>query len=382
MLIMNSGQQLTIDVIAKLDARRICVKQAMQILNKSQSTVFRMLARYRDQGASFIIHKNSGKTPRNKTSTQVEAIIIKLSKDKYFDFNRTHAWEEICSSQEVKIPKNTFMNICKRHNLLCKKIKKRKPKNRYRRDRMKQKGIMLQIDGSPHRWFGRKKTCLVAIIDDATSDILYGEFSPTETTFACMNVIKKILKKFGTFQVLYTDRAGIFGRNPINHFDAVKREGFSSLKTCLIKFGINTIYAQSAEAKGRIERCFNTLQDRLVAEMRLANIRTIKEANTYLNEVYLKKHRERFAVEAEIEKSAFIPILETVNLDDYFFMNETRKIKNDHTFSYKGSIYDLEREDINHSGAEVNIRSYPCGKVSYFIDDKEVKLRNMDSLAV
>jgi len=116
--------------------------------------------------------------------------------------------------------------------------------------------------------------------------------------------------------------------------------------------------------------------------MRLANIRTIKEANSYLNEVYLKKHRERFAIEAEIEKSAFIPILEVVNLDDHFFMNETRKVKNDHTFSYKGAIYDLERSSTNYSGAEVNIRSYPCGKVSYFINEEEVKLRESNSLAI
>jgi len=161
-----------------------------------------MLAAYRTQGAAFIIHKNSGKTPKNKTSLMLESEIIKLCKDKYYDFNRTHTWEEISKNDDISIPKNTFVNICKRHQLLQKRVKKRKPKNRYRRDRMKQKGIMLQIDGSPHRWFGMKKTCLVAIIDDATSDILYGEFSPTETTFACMNVIKKILKKVGTFQIL------------------------------------------------------------------------------------------------------------------------------------------------------------------------------------
>jgi hypothetical protein len=82
---------------------------------------------------------------------------------------------------------------------------------------------MIQLDGSPHKWFGLKKTCLVIAIEDATSEILYGEFSPTETTFACMNVIKKLIEDRGVFQILYVDKAGIFGRTPVNHANSVKR---------------------------------------------------------------------------------------------------------------------------------------------------------------
>ena len=376
MLSMTSSEQLELDVINKVNSNKITIKQAMQILNKSESTIYRKLSKLRNEGVSFVKHGNCNKTPKNKTCSTLEAKIIDLCKNKYKNYNRVHAWEEMSSNEGLDLPLNTFKNICKRNNLLMKNVKsKRRSKPRHRRRRMKQKGIMIQLDGSPHRWFGRKKTCLVIAIDDATSDPLYGEFSPTETTFACMNVIKKVLNKFGAFQILYTDKAGIFGKDPINHFDAVKRSGFSSLQECLLKFDINTIHAQSPEAKGRVERCFKTLQDRLVAEMETYNIRTIEEANRYLNDVYLKKHRENFAIEAKDQKLAFTKILPSINLDEFFYMKQTRKIKNDHTFSLGNIIYDIETYEKNLSGKEIEIRSYPCGKVLYFVDDEEVRLK-------
>jgi len=182
MLKMNSGDQLTLDVISKLDARRITVKQAMQILNKSESSIFRKLARYRAEGPKFVKHKNTNKTPKNKTPCHLEQKIIELCNKKYFDFNRTHAWEEIVAVEQIEIPKNTFMNICKRNELLMKKVKKRKPKNRYRRDRMKQKGIMLQLDGSPHRWFGMVEAARIEPTAIATLS-LFNNYSPEITTF-------------------------------------------------------------------------------------------------------------------------------------------------------------------------------------------------------
>ena len=237
------------------------------------------------------------------------------------------------------------------------------------------------MDGSPHKWFGRRKTCLVIAIDDATSDILYGEFSPTETTFACMNVSKKVLKDHGVFQVLYVDKAGIFGKNYSNNFGAVKREGFSSLKSCLLTFGIHIIFAHSPEAKGRVERAFKTLQDRLVADMRLARIKTISEANSYFNEIFLPEFRKKFSVEPQDCEDAFIPLLGSVNLSEKFYMLEKRIIKNDHTFSLNNKIHDVLHEGSSYSGREIEIRSYPDSKVRYFIDDKEVMTKKADIIS-
>ena len=210
---MNTQEQLKLDVVSKVHSGKISFSNGLKILDKSESTLFRYLREYEKVGAIFAKHKNSGKSPANKINSEIEIKIIKLCKEKYFDFNRTHAREELKAMDGINIPKNTFNSLCNRHELLKKNQRRRKKISRSRRKRMAQKGLMIQMDGSPHRWFGRTKTCLVIAIDDATSDILYGEFSPTETTFACMNVTKKILRKHGVFQVLYTDRAGIFGKD-------------------------------------------------------------------------------------------------------------------------------------------------------------------------
>lgn len=376
MLILKTSEQLKVDVVSRVHAGKISFQHALKILNKSESTLFRYLKEYQEQGALFAVHKNKNKKPINKTNPEFEAEVVRLCKELYFDFNRTHAWEKLRELHQIKIPKDTFNRICKRNNILNKNVKRKKKISRSRRERMQQTGLMVQMDGSPHRWFGREKTCLVIAIEDATSDILYGEFSKTETTFACMNVAKRILKDHGAFQILYVDKAGIFGRDPVNNFGAVKRDGFSSLKMCLLKFSIHTVFAHSPEAKGRVERAFKTLQDRLVPEMRLANIKTIQEANEFFNNTFLPAHKERFSVPAKVEESAFIKIHPSTNLDGLFYSVEKRTIKNDHTFSYKNKTFDVVfDENQNYSGKEIEIRNYPDDKVRYYVDDMEVEIK-------
>lgn len=375
MLILKANEQLKLDIVSRVHARKISFENALKILNRSESTLFRYLKEYEEKGALFVKHKNSEKTPANKTSHVREEEIVKLCKEKYFDFNRTHAREKLIENHQIEVPRATFNRLCIRNNILNKNIRRKKKISRARRERMKQTGLLLQMDGSPHKWFGFRKSCLVIIIEDATSEILYGEFSPTETSFACMNVVKKVLKDHGAFQVLYVDKAGIFGKNVTNNFGAVKREGFSSLKMCLNKFSIHTVFAHSPEAKGRVERAFKTLQDRLVPEMRIAGIRTFTEANSFFNNIFLPRHKKQFTIEPADSESAFIKILPSVDLDDQFYMLEKRMIKNDHTFSLSNKIYDINFENENYSGKEIEIRSYPNGKVRYFIDDKEVETK-------
>jgi hypothetical protein len=116
---------------------------------------------------------------------------------------------------------------------------------------MQQTGLMLQMDGSPHRWFGDKPSCLIAAIDDADSDVPFGEFFPAEDTISCMRILQQIVKKRGIFNILYVDRAGIFG--------GPKRAHFSQVKRALGELGIQVIFANSPEAKGRIERVLSGL---------------------------------------------------------------------------------------------------------------------------
>ncbi len=138
---------------------------------------------------------------------------------------------------------------------------------------MAQAGLMIQMDGSHHRWFGDRETCLIAAIDDATSEVVAAEFFEGETTFGCLKTLHEIVSKKGVFKILYVDRAGLYG--------GIKRHGFSQVARALEEIGAQIIYANSPEAKDRVERLFQTLQDRLVPELRLSKIRTIEQANDF-----------------------------------------------------------------------------------------------------
>ncbi len=378
---LNSKEQLKLDIIARLFNGKITVLDAIKLLGKSSRTIYRYLSDYERNGVLFIKHGNYKKTPVNKTISSEKIRILDICKKKYLTLNRVHAYEKLQEHHQLKVSYGTFYNWCKKENILTKKTNRRtKKKRRNRRERMKQVGLMLQMDGSPHRWFGRIKSCLVIAIDDANSEIIAGGFTPTETTFACMEVIKKVLNKKGAFKILYTDRAGIFGGGLNNPF-AVKRQNFSQLEERLQTFGINVVHAQSAEAKGRVERAFETLQDRLVEEMRLANIFTYKDANEYLNNYFLPNiFNKKFTVTPTDSESAYIPVVEA-NLDNYFYMKETRIVKKDHTISYRGEIWDLKQTDEYLAEQEIEIRFYPNGTTKIFYDNKEIFLKGVSLLA-
>ena len=143
-------------------------------------------------------------------------------KEKYFDFNLTHAMEKLVKDEGIKINRETFRKACHEINLV-KKAKRRKRKVHRLRTRTAQAGVFLQMDGSPHRWFNNEVSCLIGAIDDASNENYYSEFFESETTVGCLKVLRKIIEKKGLFNILYVDRAGIFGGPKRVHFSQVKR---------------------------------------------------------------------------------------------------------------------------------------------------------------
>jgi len=369
---LNSKEQLKLDVIGKVLQQKITRKSAQQVLDVSERTLRRYIKAYEEDGPLFVKHGNWKNTPANKTLEPLKEDIIALIQKKYYDFNRKHASEKVNEVEGIPIGYDTLNRWCNEKKILTKKANKRKRKKHYRRNRMKQKGLMIQMDGSPEVWFGLKKHSLVIAIDDADGEIIAGNFAPTETTFSCMNVIKDVLRKRGIFNILYVDKAGIFGSNHLTKF-GVKREGFSQLRQRLQEQNIQVIHAHSAQAKGRVERAFNTLQDRLIPEMRLAGIRNIKEANKYFNEYFLPEiFNKKYTVKPESEESAFIPIIPSVNIDELFYRSETRIVRKDQTISFRGKTIDLEKIDDDIVDKEIELRFYPDESVRLFLSKKEL----------
>lgn len=348
---MSSQEQLELDVISKIAAGKLCRKQGQKILNISERTLRRYLFSYTKIGPLFVKHGNYKKHPVNSFDLSIKQKVQKLVQEKYFDFNLTHCLEKLKKDYDIDLKRETFRHWC--HEIgMVKKAKRREPKIRRRRDRMTQTGIMLQMDGSPHYWFGGKPSCLITAIDDADSDVPFGEFFPSEDTISCMRVLHKIIEKRGLFQILYVDRAGIFG--------GPKRANFSQVKRALSELGIHIIFANSPEAKGRIERLFSTLQDRLIPEMRIRNICSYEIANDFLENHFLpNEYALKFKVQPENPTSGYKPISSDIDLREIFCLKEYRTCKRDHTFSWGNEIYKITSE-LKHSiyKQRIEIRTY------------------------
>src|SRR6185437_14727844 len=366
MIVMNSKDQFTVDIITKVAEKKITIRNAAKLLNKSRRTIERYLQHYYALGIQFIVHKNSGKYPVNKIAEAVKYSVQNLIKEKYFDLNLTHLRDVLKEKENIEVKRETLRNWAHEiHHV--KRAKKRRAKARKRRDRMDCQGLLLQMDGSPHHWFGNEKSCLIAIIDDATSEV-YAEFFKSETTLGCLKVLKDVIEKKGIFKTLYVDRAGIFG--------GPKRCHFSQVQRACNELGIQIIFANSAQGKGRIERAFDTFQDRLIPELRLNRIKDMNSANRYLKEVFIPSYwSKNIVVMPNNNMSEFMPLANHIQLDDIFIIKEYRKIRNDHTFSYGNKFYLIE-SPIRSSIAKqrIEIRTYPTEEFNAYFAGRKLSI--------
>lgn len=367
---MSAREQIKLDVIVKVYTREFTREQGCSILEVSDRSMRRYLEAYKTKGILFCKHGNYGKEPLNKTNRTLKTQIINSVKNKYFDFNMLHSLEML-KKENLHINRETFRNWCHENNLVKHKKRRRTSKARYLRTRMEKTGILLQMDGSPHRWFDYKPSCLIAAIDDANSEFIHGEFFASEDTISCMKVIQRIIEIKGLFGILYVDKAGIFGGH--------KRTKFSQMKRALNELGIQIIFAHSPEAKGRIERLFNTAQDRLIPEMRFKDIRGYSNANDYLQEVYIPEHNSKFKVQPRSVISAFKPVPEGVDLKEIFCLKERRRILNDHTFSWKGHYYGLKSPTkFSIKGHHIEMRTYQDLSYKAFFAGREIEITKIE----
>ena len=364
MIMIDSKAQLTIDIIAKVAENRITAVNAAKLLNKSKRTIERYLQLYHKNGVQFVVHKNTGKTPANKIPDSIKQQVQLLIKEKYFDVNLQHLADLLIANEDIAVKRETLRSWA--HDIHhVKRAKRKRAKARKRRDRMVSPGLLLQMDGSPHRWFGHEKSCLIAMIDDATSEI-YAEFFNSETTAGCLKVMRDYIDNKGLFKALYVDRAGIFG--------GPKRCNFSQMQRACEELGVQIIFANSPQGKGRIERAFDTLQDRLVPELRMRNITSLKEANEFLQKTFIPTvWKNKFVVAPEVATNEFTPIPNHLKLDTICIIKEYRKIRNDHTFSYGNKFY-LIQSPLKHSIAKQEIEIHKTNNdntfTAYFAGNK------------
>jgi transposase len=368
MVTLSKLEQRKLEVVVKVVTGLMSRPKACQILECSERTLRRYLKDYQARDVLFVKHKNFNKRPHNKKADKEKELALFLVKNKFYDFNILHLQEKLLE-HGLDIKRETLRKWC--HEIgMVKKAKRRRAHPRYKRQRYSQRGILIQMDGSTHQWFGREKSCLIAAVDDATSEILYAEFYESESTFACLDFIKKLIVRHGVFQNLYVDKAGVYG--------GIKRSGFSQVERALGELGTHVLYAHSPQAKGRIERLFNTLQDRLIPEMRINKVITTKLANEFLKE-YLIGHNSKFGVLAANEVSAFGSY--NKDLKTIFCVKELRQVASDHTVSFRGEKYLInERFKFSIHNQSIEIRCYEDEKWEAYFGEWPIKLIKIDQI--
>ncbi|HEX7475719.1 MAG TPA: ISNCY family transposase [Dehalococcoidales bacterium] len=327
---MNRKEQNRLAVLSEINQRKLSIQQAAIIMELSVRHTKRLLAGFRRRGAAALAHGNRGRIPCNKTDASISEVVVDLARDKYRGFNQQHFSEKLGELEGIPLSRSTVRRILWQEGIASPR-KRRAPKHRSRRERYPRSGMLLQTDGSPHDWLeGRGlKLCLIGAIDDATNEVVYAHFQTAETTAGYIRMLRSITFTHGIPLALYHDQHSIFelteNKTPSLEDQLAGKRPQTQLARMLNELGINSISAKSPQAKGRIERLWETFQDRLVSELRLAGVRTAWEANQILR-WFLPDYNRRFTVQAKEPGSAYRPLPIDFKADAVFCYKYTRVV--------------------------------------------------------
>jgi transposase len=306
---LNRKEQTRLMVLNGVNARRVTAGQAAVVMGISLRHTRRLLAGYRKDGAHALAHGNRGRPPANITRASTRERVIALAGSKYRGFNRQHFTEKLKGQEGISLSLSTVRRILLGQGIESPR-KRRASGHRSRRERYPQAGMLLQVDGSPHDWLeGRgPRLCLIGAIDDADNKSPYAHFQNQEDSPGYIEMLKEITLSRGIPLALYHDRHGIFevpgDREPSLAEQLAGERPLTQVGRLLQELGITSIAANSPQAKGRVERLWQTFQDRLVSELRLAGARTKDEANQVLDR-FLPEYNRRFTVQAKEPGSAY-----------------------------------------------------------------------------
>jgi hypothetical protein len=326
--------------------------QAALILGIHPVHVCRLKQRLLEGGFQGLLRPR--RSPANKTPQARANIIAALYREHYWDFNILHFKDKLQEVHKIKLSYESIRTILIKSGIHA--PKKKKIVHRRRR-RMPRAGMLVQMDSSIHQWITtvKEEWVLVAMIDDATSEVPYAQFFPKDTTVANMHVIRRFIEKKGVFMALYADKASHFTTTRYQgvHYNVNPEQDDTQIERALAELEIELIPANSPQAKGRVERLFRLFQDRLIKEMRLAGITSYAGASRFLVDRFLPWYNRRFA-KKDIE-SAYKPVPITKNLNLIFCIKKERLVKGDNTIQILGQHIQIPPSDIRLSFARARV---------------------------
>jgi transposase len=334
-----------LDTMRRIENGGLTVGEAAQVLGLSVRQTRRVRRRVEKQGATGVVHGSRGRPSPRRTSSTLSKRVIKLAKGKYRGFNDQHLKEKLEEEEGIELSRSTVRRLLRTAGMAAAR-KRRPPRHRRRRERKPQAGMMVLWDGSPHAWLEDRgpTLCLMGAIDDATSELLPGaHFVEQESAAGYLHVLREIVENKGIPLSAYGDQHSALKRN--DDYWTLEEElrgeqNPTQVGRALKALEIERIDALSPQAKGRVERLWGTLQDRLVSELRLAKARTCKEANAVL-ERYRPKHNQRFAIAPKDATPAWRPVHAGTDVARVCAFQYEATVLNDNTVRLGGMVIDI-----------------------------------------
>ena len=344
-LTLSQREETRIQVLNKVLEGELKVREAAKLLGISERHGWRILRAYRRDGPAAVAHGNRGRRPANAFAEELKARVLELAQERYQRTNHCQLTELLQEREGLSVCRSWVRQVLTAAGL--KSPRQRRPsQHRVRRERYPQEGMLLQIDGSRHDWLeGRGPyLTLVGAIDDATGTVPYALFREQEDAQGYFLLLWEIIQNKGIPLALYSDRHSIFQVNPIQRESLQEQLAGERNPTqfgqALKKLGIQSILARSPQAKGRIERLWGTLQQRLVVELRLAGATTLEEANLVLRD-FLPRFNTRFSVAPAQSGLAYRELPQDLALEGVLCFKYQRTVARDNTVHFEGQPLQL-----------------------------------------
>jgi len=343
--------------------------RAAGLLRLSLRHIKRLKKRMRQDGEAAMAHANRGRPSHRRLPDTVRQRILQLARSTYAGFNDHHLCEKLVEREGLSLSRETLRRLLRQHGLGSPR-KRRAPAHRQRRVRSARLGELVQLDGSPHDWLEGRGPRLTALgmQDDATGKILAAQFFPCETASGYLCLLRQLLRRFGVPLAFYGDHSGIFVRNDdcwsVEEQLAGKRQP-TQFGRALEQLGVTFIAANSPQAKGRVERLWGVLQDRLCSELRLAGAQDLVSANLVLRQ-FIADYNRRFARQSREAATAWRTAPE--NVDRICCFIHERIVSNDNVVQWEGHHFQIPQQArrFSFAGAKVQIYQALNGRVSLF----------------
>jgi len=358
--------------------KEITQAKAGELLELSERHIRRLVKRVRLKGMGGLVHGNRGRpSPRKMSQEQVERIASIIG-ERYPDFTPLHAAEKLWERHKVRVSREKVRRIMMAKGLW--RRRRRKKEDHIWRERKPHPGEMVQLDGSHHAWLEKRgpKLVLMGYVDDAANRF-FGRFYDHEGVYPAMDSLRRYIECYGLPQSLYLDKHSTYRttRQPATDELLRDEQAQTQFERALSELGIKAIHANSPQAKGRIERTFGTLQNRLVKEMRLGGVSTCAEANRF-PDYYLPIYNRRFTLAALRPQDLHRPVPKSLNLDDVFCLQGIRTVNNGYVIKWTSRTFVLTRPSLTLRRQKVVVREWFDGRLSIRYKAKDLEYKEVE----